>query len=108
MIASSAGTRVLLNTSPVRPSRPVATTDRACTSSPTLVRSEITGASYDCWIGRAGGPCSVTHEHACERPRPATTSDRSGHVIRSDGPPLAWARDHRPALRHPDPPDGRD
>ena len=46
--SSWTGTRVVLNTSPVTESRPVATTDRACTSRPTLVRSTITGASYDC------------------------------------------------------------
>ena len=34
----------------------------ACTSSPTLVRSVNTGASHNCRIGRAGSPCSVTHE----------------------------------------------
>jgi hypothetical protein len=28
----------------------------ACTSSPTLVRSVNTGASHNCWIGRAGSP----------------------------------------------------
>ncbi len=48
--------------SPVTPSIAAATTDQACTSSPTLVRSIHTGASHECRIGRAGGPCSVTHE----------------------------------------------
>ncbi len=37
-----------MNTSPVTPSIAAATTDRACTSSPTLVRSENTGASHTC------------------------------------------------------------
>jgi hypothetical protein len=32
----------------VRPSRPHATTDRACTSSPTLVAFALTGASHIC------------------------------------------------------------
>ncbi len=49
--------------SPVTPSIAAAATDRACTSSPTLVRSINTGASHNCRIGRAGGPCSVAHEH---------------------------------------------
>ncbi len=36
------------------------------------------------WKGRAGGPCSVTHEHVYERPRPATTTHAAGsHSIRS-------------------------
>src|SRR3954465_2499750 len=65
------------NSSPVTPSIAAAATDRACTSSPTLVRSVNTGASHNCRIGRAGGPCSVTHEHVCVRPRPATTQQRA-------------------------------
>src|SRR3954452_5711721 len=52
-------------TFPVTPSIAAAAIDRACTSSPTLVRSVNTGASHNCRIGRAGGPCSVTHE-SCE------------------------------------------
>jgi hypothetical protein len=48
--------------SPATTSIAAAATDLACTSSPTLVRSENTGASHKCRIGRAGGPCSVTHE----------------------------------------------
>jgi hypothetical protein len=60
--SSASGTSRALNTSPVVPSIAAAATDRACTSSPTLVRSMNTGASHNCRIGRAGGPCSVTHE----------------------------------------------
>src|SRR4029079_6466924 len=59
-----------LNNSPVTPSIADATTDLACTSSPTLVRSVNTGASHNCWIGRAGQPYSVTHHHLCVGPRP--------------------------------------
>ena len=41
-------------TSPVTPSIAAAATERACTSSPTLVRSVNTGASHHCRIDRAG------------------------------------------------------
>ena len=44
--------------------------DRACTSSATLVRSVNTGASHECRIGRAGSPCSVTHESRERGPGP--------------------------------------
>jgi hypothetical protein len=43
------------NSSPVSPTIAAAATDRACTSSPTLVRSVNTGASHNCRIGRTGG-----------------------------------------------------
>jgi len=43
-IKSGTGISLALNTSPVCPSIAAATTDRACTSSPTLVRSRNTGA----------------------------------------------------------------
>lgn len=42
-----------LNTSPVTLSIAAATTDRACTSSPTLARSQNFGASSHMWIGPA-------------------------------------------------------
>src|SRR3954464_3776764 len=56
------GVSFACTSSPVTPSIAAATTDRACTSSPTLVRSVNTGASHECRIGRAGSPCPVTHE----------------------------------------------
>src|SRR3954469_20125923 len=56
--------------SPMTPSIAAATTDRACTSSPTLVRSLNTGASHECRIGRAGSPYPVTHESRERGPGP--------------------------------------
>ena len=40
---------------------------------------------HECRIGRAGGPCSVTHEFRAWRPRSATPSPRRGHCIPSSG-----------------------
>jgi 3-hydroxyisobutyrate dehydrogenase-like beta-hydroxyacid dehydrogenase len=53
---SWAGVSVDWNKSPVTPSIAAAATDRACTSSPTLVRSVNTVASHNCRIGRANYP----------------------------------------------------
>jgi hypothetical protein len=63
---------------PVTRSIAAAATDRAWTSSPTLVRSENTGASHACRIGQAGGPRSVTHKIAWSRPRPAADQHKRG------------------------------
>jgi hypothetical protein len=56
MIALPDGTNLARRNSPVSPSIAAADTERAWTSSPTLVRSEVTGASHICRIGRAGSP----------------------------------------------------
>src|SRR5271165_1712642 len=48
------GVNRVWNTSPVTLSIAAAATERACTSSPTLVRSVNTGASHHCRKDRAG------------------------------------------------------
>jgi putative transposase len=63
LMCSCEGVNFVWISSPVTLSIAAATTDGACTSSPTLVRSVNTGASHNCRTGRAGDPCSVTHEH---------------------------------------------
>src|SRR5680860_737460 len=54
MTSSFPGVNRFRNTSPVSPSIAAATTDRACTSKPTLVRSVNTGASHTCRHCRTG------------------------------------------------------
>src|SRR5664279_4806517 len=49
---------------------PQATTDLACTSRPTLVRSRSTGASRKCRHYRPGSPRPATHDNLRARPRP--------------------------------------
>ncbi|MFB9072714.1 hypothetical protein ACFFX0_16520 [Citricoccus parietis] len=54
-MCSCDGVSLVWMSSPVTPSIAAAATDRACTSSPTLVRSVNTGASHNCRQGRARG-----------------------------------------------------
>jgi integrase len=80
--SSRAGVSRARNTSPVTPSIAAATTDLACTSSPTLVRSENTGASHTCRIGRArelalGNP----RECVSEAPADNHLTRRSLHTV---------------------------
>src|SRR5450759_3915577 len=69
--ASGCGPSRALNISPVLASIPQATTDLACTSRPTLVRSRCTGTSRNCRHYRPGSPAPATHDNLRARSRPA-------------------------------------
>src|SRR5262245_42893543 len=84
-----AGVSLAWTSSPVTPSIAAAATDRACTSSPTLVRSVNTGASSAMSDRPSSVFCSVTHEFVRARPRPTT---HGHHLAQGAGRFL----DHRP------------
>src|SRR5450756_687102 len=69
--ASGCGPSRARNISPVLASIPQATTDLACTSRPTLVRSRCTGTSRNCRHYRPGSPAPATHDNLRARSRPA-------------------------------------
>ena len=74
------GTNRARNNSPVSPSIAAATTDLACTSNPTLVRSANTGASSHMWIGRTRG-ISPGNPRGCVGEAPAR--NRSDQAVTS-------------------------
>ena len=73
--------------SPVTPSIAAAATDRACTSSPTLVRSENTGASISQLSDRPSRQPLLGNPRTCVSEAPAyNPSARAGHSIPSREP----------------------
>src|SRR3954447_9367801 len=93
MISPWSGHNRRSNSCPVCPSSPHATTERACTSSPTLVRFRSTGDSHIC--GSTARACSLpaTHVHMWRGPSPAPIPSRLDAVVASserNDPPGWW------------------
>src|SRR6476661_10833254 len=98
MTSAGDGVNRARNTSPLRPSIAAATTERACTSRPTLVRSQNTGASFTP-VGKAEHGTALGNPRDCvsealagnySTPRVVTTyglssCDNSAEALASDG-----------------------
>src|SRR6476659_4991268 len=71
MTSACDGVNRARNTSPLRPSIAAATTERACTSRPTLVRSQNTGASFTP-VGKAEHGTTLGNPRDCASEAPAS------------------------------------
>src|SRR6185503_17379851 len=71
MTSSCDGVNRARNTSPLRPSIAAATTERACTSRPTLVRSQNTGASFTP-VGKTEHGTALGNPRDCVSEAPAS------------------------------------
>src|SRR6476660_2758323 len=71
MTSSCDGVNRARNTSPLRPSIAAATTERACTSRPTLVRSQNTGASFTP-VGKTEHGTTLGNPRDCASEAPAS------------------------------------
>src|SRR4051794_11049291 len=83
MTSACDGVNRARNTSPLRPSIAAATTERACTSRPTLVRSQNTGASFTP-VGKTEHETALGNPRDCVSEAPASNySIPRVHHIRS-------------------------